>query len=71
MAKSHSMPTSTRTFVQYLGSGNGSRPPETKVQRLSHIEESLVRMQSVLETQFRRMADMQVLVDRLTAERNR
>ena len=39
--------------------------------RLSHIEESLVRMQSVLETQFRRMADMQVLVDRLTAERNR
>jgi hypothetical protein len=28
-------------------------------------------MQTVLETQFQRMADMQVLIDRLTAERNR
>lgn len=75
MAKSRSIPTSTRPFVRYLGSGNGnghgSPPLETDDERLARIEGVLTRMQTVLETQFLRMADMQVLIDRLTAERNR
>ena len=77
MAKSRSMPTPTRPFVKYLrsaggsGNGNGSPPPETEVERLARIEELLLRMQTTLETQFQRMADMQALIDRLTAERNR
>ena len=75
MAKSRSIPTSTRPFVRYLGSGNGnghgSPPLETDDERLVRIEGVLTRMQTVLETQFLRMADMQVLIDRLTAERNR
>jgi hypothetical protein len=63
----------TRPFVKYFGAGNGngSPAPETDAQRLAHVEELLRRMQTVLETQFQRMADMQVLIDRLTAERNR
>jgi hypothetical protein len=62
-----------RPFVSYLGSGNGngSPVPKTEAQRLAHVEELLLRMETVLETQFQRMADMQVLIDRLTAERNR
>ena len=62
-----------RPFVTYLrsGNGNGSLPPETEGERLARIEDVLIRMQTVLETQFQRMADMQVLIDRLTAERNR
>jgi hypothetical protein len=35
------------------------------------VEELLLRMQTVLETQFERIADMQVLIDRMAAERNR
>jgi hypothetical protein len=59
--------------VSYLGSGNGNGSPvhKTEAQRLAHVEELLLRMETVLETQFQRMADMQVLIDRLTAERNR
>jgi hypothetical protein len=34
------------------------------------MEELLKRMQTVLETQFQRIADMQVLIDRLNAERH-
>jgi hypothetical protein len=75
MAKSRSIPTSTRPFVRYLvsgnGNGHGAPPLETDDERLARIEGLLTRMQTVLETQFLRMADMQVLIDRLTAERNR
>ena len=56
MAKSRSIPTSTRPFVRYLGSGNGnghgSPPLETDDERLARIEGVLTRMQTVLETQF-------------------
>ena len=70
MAKSRSMPTPTRPFVTYLGSGNGngSPLPATDADRLARVEELLTRMQTMFETQFKRMADMQVLIDRLTAE---
>lgn len=75
MAKSRSMPTPTRPFVRNLhsgnGNGNGSPPPETEAERLARIEELLLRMQTTLDTQFVRMADMQARIDRLTAERNR
>jgi hypothetical protein len=73
MAKSRSMPTPTRPFVKYLGSGNGngSHAPQTEAHRLAHVEELLLRMQTVLETQFQRIADIQVLIDRLNAERDR
>jgi len=73
MAKSRSTPTPTRPFVKYLGSGNdnGTPPPETDAERLARVEELLDRMQIALETQFQRIADMQVLIDRLNAERQR
>jgi hypothetical protein len=74
MATTHSTPSLTpRPFVRYLGSGNGtgSPAPKTEAQRLAHVEELLLRMQTVLETQFERIADMQVLIDRMAAERNR
>jgi hypothetical protein len=76
MAKSRSTPTPpTRPFVQYLvsgnGNGNGAPPPETDGERVARIEDVLIRMQTVLETQHLRMGDMQALIDRLTAERNR
>jgi hypothetical protein len=51
--------------------GNGSPAPETDTERLARVEEVLTRIQTTLETQFQRMADMQVLIDRLTVERNR
>ena len=72
MAKSRSIPTA-RPFVTSLGftGGNGKPAPETEVARLAHVEQLLTRMQTMLETQFQRIADMQVLIDRLTAERNR
>jgi hypothetical protein len=61
--------------MSYLGSGNGnghgSPALETDAERLARIEGLLTRMQTMLETQFVRMADMQVHIDRLTAERNR
>jgi hypothetical protein len=74
MATTHSTPSLTpRPFVRYFGSGNGdgSPAPKTEAQRLAHVEELLLRMQTVLETHFERMANMQVLIDRLTAEQNR
>jgi hypothetical protein len=73
MLKSRSTPTSTRPFIRYLGTGNGNGAarPETDAERFMHIEDLLTRMQTMLETQFNRIADMQVLIDRLTAERNR
>jgi len=37
---------------------------------LERLEELLNRMQIVLETQFQRIADMQVLIDRMNAERH-
>jgi hypothetical protein len=71
MAKSHLTPKPTTPFVSYLGSGNGNgaAPPETDTERLARVEEQLARMQAVLETQFQRIADMQVLIDRMNAER--
>ncbi len=54
----------------YMG-GNGSHAPETEAERLTRMEAVLARMQAALDTQFQRIADMQVLIDRLTAERNR
>jgi hypothetical protein len=71
MAKSRSTPT-PRPFVTSLGfsGGNGKPAPETDAERLAHVEQVLARMQVTLDTQFRRIADMQVLIDRLTAERN-
>jgi len=74
MAKSHSTPSPTRRpFMSSLGvgGGNGSPVPETDAERLARVEEGLDRIQTTLETQFQRIADMQVLIDRLTAERNR
>ncbi len=74
MATTDSTPTPTRrAFLSYLGSGNGngSHAPQTEAERLAHVEALLLRMQTVLETQFQRMSDMQVLIDRLNAERNR
>jgi hypothetical protein len=73
MAKSRSTPTPTRPFIRYLGQGNGNGAPstETDAERLARMEELLKRMQTVLETQFQRIADMQVLIDRLNAERHR
>jgi hypothetical protein len=77
MAKSRSTPTPTptRPFLSYLatgaGNGHGAPPPETDAGRLARVEALLTRMQMILETQFHRMADMQVLIDRLTDKRNR
>ncbi len=74
MAKSRSSSSpAPRSFVSSLGftGGNGSPVPETDSDRLARIEEVLARMQATLETQFQRIADMQVMIDRLTAERNR
>ena len=73
MAKFRSMPTPTRPFIAYLGHGNGNGAPlpETDAERLARVEALLTRMQTVLETQFQRIADMQVVIDRLNAERKR
>ena len=73
MAKSRSTPSLNRPFVSSLGftGGNGSPAPETGADRLTRMEAVLARMQATLDTQFQRIADMQVLIDRLTAERNR
>jgi hypothetical protein len=73
MAKSRSTPTATRPFLSYLGPGNsnGVPPPGTDAERLARMEELLTRMHTMLETQFQRIADMQVLIDRLNAERAR
>ena len=79
MAKSRSTPTPTRPFVRYLahgsgngnGNGNGAPPHETDAERLAHVEQLVARLQTMLDTQFQRIADMQVVIDRLTAERNR
>jgi hypothetical protein len=74
MAKSRSTPPATpRPFVRRLdlAHGNGSPVPETDTQRFDLLEGLLVRIQETLETQFKRMADMQVLIDRLTADRDR
>jgi len=73
MAKSHSTPKATTPFISYVGpgNGNGTPPPETDAERLARVEELLNRMQIVLETQFQRIEDMQVLIDRLNAERHR
>lgn len=46
--------------------GNGSPTPPTLEERLVVIEEDLQQIQNVLKTQLKRMADMQVLIDRLT-----
>ncbi len=73
MAKSRSTPIPSRPFVKYFahGNGNGTPPPETDAERLARMEELLNRMQIALETQFKRIADMQVLIDRINAERPR
>jgi hypothetical protein len=74
MAKSRSTPSpKRRPFVSSLGfaGGNGSPVAETDAERLARMEEVLARIQTTLDTQFQRIADMQVLIDRLTAERNR
>ena len=56
-----------------LTGGNGSPTDgqETSVQRLERIEAMLERMQQTLDTQFHRMADIQVVLDRLTAAERR
>jgi hypothetical protein len=74
MAKSRATPSPTRRpFIRSLGfsGGNGSPVPVTDAERLARMEEALTRIQTTLDTQFQRIADMQVLIDRLTAERNR
>ena len=78
MPKSRSTPTPTptppptRPFLSYLGpsNGNGAPLPETDAERLTRVEAMLTRMQTMLETQFQRIADIQVLIDRLNAERH-
>jgi hypothetical protein len=49
----------------------GKPAPETDAERLAHVEQLVARLQTMLDTQFQRIADMQVVIDRLTAERNR
>jgi hypothetical protein len=77
MAKSRSTPSpSPSPSRQYLASlgfsnGNGSPKPETDTARLVRIETLLERVQGTLETQFKRMGEMQALIDRLCADRNR
>ena len=75
MAKSRSTPTPTRPFLSYLATGadngHGAPPPVTDAERLARVEALLTRMQTMLETQFHRIADMQVLIDRLTDKPNR
>ena len=72
MAKSPSTPT-PRSLVRSLvfSRDNGSPTLETDTERLARLEDMLTRTQAALDTQFQRLADMQVLIDRLTAERNR
>jgi hypothetical protein len=49
----------------------GKPAPETDAERLAHVEQLVARLLTMLDTQFQRIADMQVVIDRLTAERNR
>ena len=62
-----------RAFVGRVNRSGGNDYPEreTDAQSFTRIEDALVRIEAALATQFQRMADMQVLIDRLTAERNR
>jgi len=52
-----------------LSGGNGSVEPDTDAQRLTRLEATLEQIQRTLDVQLQRISDMQVLIDRLTAER--
>jgi hypothetical protein len=74
MAKSRShQPTSERTLGMhaFLDGGNGATPRETDTERLVRLEHLMERVQQTLETQFQRMADLQVQLDRLEFSRRR
>jgi len=75
MAKSRTTPSRSpsQRFVASLGfsHGNGSTKAETDAERLARIETLLERITESLETQFKRMAEMQGVIDRLSAERRR
>jgi hypothetical protein len=47
--------------------GNGEPAAESDAERFARIEAVLERMQQVLDTQLRRMGEMQVAIDRLLA----
>ena len=73
MTKSRIITTPTRPIRPYsahasLAGGNGSPVQETHAERLAHIEAILEKLQQTLDVQFQRMADMQVLIDRLTSK---
>jgi len=73
MAKSRLRPTSEQTpgMRAFLGGGNGATPKETDTERLVRLEHLIERVQQTLETQFQRMADLQVQLDRLEFSRRR
>ena len=73
MATPRSTLPPSKQFVASLGfsGGNGEIHPESDGERLVRIEKLLGRVQEALETQFERISDMQLSIDRLTAERDR
>jgi hypothetical protein len=50
--------------------GNGASTPDSDANRLARVEAALQHMQRALEVQLQRMADMQVVLDRLVAAKN-
>jgi hypothetical protein len=74
MAKSRVRPTSTSeqalgllAFRAQLSGGNGATPVESDGQRIA-LEGLLRWIQQALETQFQRIADLQVQVERLQVQ---
>ena len=60
-----------RRYTAQLGltGGNGAPEAETDAERLERIERLLEAMQAMLDTQFKRISEMQVEIDRLAKER--
>jgi hypothetical protein len=63
---------SIRRYTAQLGltGGNGAPHAETDSERLAHIERLMESMQTMLDTQFKRMSEMQVAIDRLVPKRD-
>ena len=62
--------TNRRLNAPYnFAGGNGSPEPLSEADRLKRVEETLGVIQQVLNTQLQRMADMQVIIDRLEARK--
>ena len=76
MAKSRFTPpssTAAREYAARMGfaGGNGSPKAETNSEHLARIETLLEHVQESLDTQFKRIADMQAAIDRMKAEQHR